>query len=298
MESRVVTAIVAAALGWGLAGVGTRALFEDGAATFTVIVVRTLVATAAVVAYAAFVRRPIGRRAWRDGSLIGLVRIGAAPVLFIASLNYVSAGVEALLITLIPVVTAVMGHFLLGEELTHRQVAGLALALCGTVVIIVSGESGIAGDAGDVVRGGALALGGVVTGSFSGIMSRHYAPHHDTATLAVPMFVAGAVATLAAGLLFRDLGGEGLDAANWALLVALGLGSTLLPFVATLYASRHATAARVALTAYLAPLVAVIGGAVLLDEVVTVSIAVGGAFTLAGVVIAGTARHPVVDLVD
>ena len=76
MESRVVTAIVAAALGWGLAGVGTRALFEDGAATFTVIVVRTVVATAAVVAYAAWMRRPISRSAWRDGALIGLVPEG------------------------------------------------------------------------------------------------------------------------------------------------------------------------------------------------------------------------------
>jgi hypothetical protein len=46
MQSRVLTVLIAASLGWGMAGVGTRYLFGEGVTTFTVVVVRTLTATA------------------------------------------------------------------------------------------------------------------------------------------------------------------------------------------------------------------------------------------------------------
>jgi drug/metabolite transporter (DMT)-like permease len=48
MQARVLTALIAASLGWGMAGVGTRYLFGEGVTTFTVVVVRTLTATVAV----------------------------------------------------------------------------------------------------------------------------------------------------------------------------------------------------------------------------------------------------------
>ena len=51
MHSRSVAALGAASLGWGLAGVGVRALFIAGTSTFTVVVFRILFATTAVVVY-------------------------------------------------------------------------------------------------------------------------------------------------------------------------------------------------------------------------------------------------------
>ena len=73
-----------------------RFVFEDGATTFTVVVIRTLVATAAVVAIGIRGGLRVGRQAWIDGAVIGLLRIGLAPIFFIASLNYISAGFESL----------------------------------------------------------------------------------------------------------------------------------------------------------------------------------------------------------
>ena len=45
MRNRVIIAVLAAALGWGLAGVGTRAPYELGAKTTTILAVSTAVAT-------------------------------------------------------------------------------------------------------------------------------------------------------------------------------------------------------------------------------------------------------------
>ena len=288
MRARIVAVLGAASLGWGLAGVGVRAVYREGASTFTVVVVRTAIATLAVIAYGLASGRRPSSRAWLHGALIGIPRIGLAPILFVASLNYISAGVEGLVITLIPVTTAAMGHLFLRERLARSQLAGLALGIAGTTLLIASGDSGIADGTGNTIIGGGLALGGVLFGSVSGILSRRFAPQHETLTLAIPMFVSGVVVAVAGGLVAADIKIAQLNPRSWQLLVLLALGSTLLPFVATLYASRHTTAANVALTAYVAPLVGVIGGAVLLDEVITPAIVVGGLLTVTGVVMVGS----------
>lgn len=124
--------------------------------------------------------------------------------------------------------------------------------------------------------------------SVSGVLARHYAPRHGTAALAVPMFITGGAVALAAAFLFRDFEPGGLDLPLWLLLVALGLGSTLLPFVATLYAAKHTTAAKASLVAYVAPIITVIGGVFILDEVLTTPIIIGGALALTGVILAGS----------
>ncbi|MBK5268588.1 MAG: DMT family transporter [Acidimicrobiia bacterium] len=287
MHPRSIVALGAASFGWGLAGVGVRALFVAGATTFTVVVFRILFATVAIVGYGLVRQTVIDREAWRRGSAIGVLRIGIAPMLFIGSLNFVSAGFEALVITLVPVVTAVMARFLLSETLRRTQVFGLLFGLTGTLIIVLSGDSGLA-EGGSALVGGGLAFGGVVVGSMSGILSRRFAPMHNTTELAIPMFVSGLFVAGAVGLAVGGVTPTSVASGYWVLLIGLGLGSTLLPFAATLYATKHVSATVVALTGYTAPLVGLIGGVVLLHELITPAIAVGGLLTLAGVVAVGT----------
>jgi len=147
------------------------------------------------------------------------------------------------------------------------------------------------GAEGDIVSGFLLASIGVLLGSFSGVLQRKYAPLHDTVPLAFPMFVTGTIVSIAIGTFvgFDDFGTYGSNL--WILLTVLALGSTLLPFGATLYASKHASATLVAVTAYLAPLVAIVGGAVLLDEQITPAILAGAAVTILGVSLVGRGRR-------
>lgn len=282
-------ALGAASLGWGLAGVGVRAMFIAGTTTFTVIVFRILFATVAVVAYGLAVRTGVDAQAWRRGSAIGVLRIGIAPMLFIGSLNYISAGFESLVITLVPVVTAVLARLFLAETLRRGQIGGLMLGLAGTLIIVLSGDSGLA-EGGNALAGATLAFGGVVAGSLSGVISRRFAPLHDTAELAIPMFVSGLLLVSVVGAAVEGVRPSTVPSGYWPLLVALGLVSTLLPFVATLYAVKHVSATVVALTGYLAPLVGLLGGVAILGELVTPAIAVGGLLTLTGVVVVGVPR--------
>ena len=290
MRNRVLFAVLAASLGWGLAGVGTRAAYDLGATTLTVLAIRTSVATAALVVYATATRVVPSGTAWRHGAIIGTLRIGLAPLVFMASLNHISAGVEGLVITLVPATTALMAAALIGETVSRRQVVGLLIGLGGTTLIAAAGDSGL-GAEGDVTAGFLLAGIGVLIGSLSGVIQRKYAPRHDTTDLAVPMFVSGLAVSLIAGVAigFDPVGSYEVNL--WLLLIVLGLGSTLLPFGATLYASKHASATIVSITGYIAPLVGVVGGVLLLDEQLTTAIIIGAVLATVGVALVGGPRR-------
>ncbi|MEN8040399.1 MAG: DMT family transporter [Actinomycetota bacterium] len=290
MRNKVIAAILAASTGWGLAGVGTRAAYSLGATTLTVLVVRTAIAALALTIFVVTTRAWPSALAWKHGAMIGAVRTGLAPLFFMASLNFISAGVEGLVITLVPATTAVMAAMFIGETITRRQVVGLFIGLTGTTMIVVVGDSGL-GAEGNVLAGFILAGIGVLLGSFSGVLQRKYAPLHDTVPLALPMFLTGAIVSIGLGALigFDDV--TAYAGELWFLLTLLALGSTLLPFGATLYASKHASATLVAVSAYLAPLVAVIGGATILDEQLTPTILVGAAVTILGVALVGRGRR-------
>ena len=85
------------------------------------------------------------------------------------------------------------------------------------------------------------------------------------------------------------------DAETWALLAFLAVGATVIPYFAFFWATSHASATLVSLSGYIAPLVAVILGVVLLDEQIQGSIVVGGLLILTGVIIADRAARGSVD---
>jgi drug/metabolite transporter (DMT)-like permease len=290
MRNRVILAVLAASAGWGLAGVGTRAAYGLGATTVTLLAIRTGVATLALVAAVIVLRIRPTRLAWAHGALIGVLRIGITPLLFMLSLNYISAGVEGLVITLVPAVTAVLAAVFISETINRNQIIGLVIGLSGTTLIAVSGDSGL-GAEGDIVAGFSLALGGVLVGSSTGVMQRHYAPRHDTMELALPMFASGTAVAVVIGILTGFDEVSAYTAELWVLIVVLGLGATLLPFALTLFASKHASATVVSMVGYLAPLVAVVAGIVILDEQLTPMIIAGGALAVVGVALVGGARR-------
>jgi drug/metabolite transporter (DMT)-like permease len=290
MRNKVIFAVLAASAGWGLAGVGTRAAYGLGATTVSLLSIRTAIATLALAAAVVVLRIRPTRLAWTHGSIIGVLRIGITPLLFMLSLNFISAGVEGLVITLVPAATAVLAAIFIGETINRRQVIGLFVGLAGTTLIAISGDSGL-GAEGNIVAGFALALAGVLVGSMTGVMQRHYAPQHDTMELALPMFASGTVVAIAIGIVvgFDNFGSYSQNL--WVLVIALGLGATLLPFAMTLYASKHASATVVSMVGYLAPLVAVIAGVVLLGEQITPIILGGGALAVVGIALVGGARR-------
>jgi drug/metabolite transporter (DMT)-like permease len=285
VRARIWAAIVLSSIGWGTAGIATRAALQRGVGPYTIIGMRCLIAAAAVFAYSLARRRPLpGRRLWALGGLIGLTNVTAPYILFTLSVQYASAGFLSLIMTNIPLATAVWAHFLLPDEKFNRHKAlGLALAVAGVSLLLVTGDSGL-GAAGRAGLSAALALGGVVVSAFGGVHARRHAPDHDVLDMAGPQFALGAVVLVAIMLAVEGLP-AGIQAEGWGLLVYMALVGTFMPFLLFFWMLQRVSATTASLPSYLIPLIAVAGGALLLGELVTWLMAAGGSLILAGVVL-------------
>ena len=292
MRGRIWAAIVVSSVGWGTAGISTRAAFREGLGPYTIIGLRMLIATAAVFAYYAVRRRPLPPlRMWGLGGILCLTNITAPYILFTLAVQHASAGFLSLLITNFPLVTALWAHFLLPDErLTRKKGLGLALAAGGVVVLVATGESGLeaGGRPGLAVS---LAFAGVLVSAFGGVHARRHAPHHDVLDLAGPQFALGAV-VLSALMLAVEGVPTGITAKGWGLVVYMGLVGTLIPFLLFFWMVQRVSATKASLPSYLIPIIAIAGGALLLGEQVTWPMLLGGAAILAGVV-ATEAAEPV-----
>lgn len=275
--------VLLASLGWGVASPLVRIIMDRGATAADVIAVRLAVVTVVVgLGAVLFGIRP-SRQAWKVGTLIGIPRIAGTPLFMISALAYVGASFQSVILTFIPGLTSMLAWIFLKERLAPRQIVGLVLGVVGIVVLIAGGESGIADGSGNTLVGGTLGLLGVASGAGSAVFMRNYAPRFETSSLAVPMFVSGGlVAVLLSPLAAGSPNPGGLDSFSWLILVGLALGSSLLPFLATLFSSRYLPASQVAITGYAAPLLSILLGVLVVGEPVTVPLVVGGSLAIAG----------------
>ena len=283
MRAKVWGAIIICTLGWGTAGIATRAAFHEDLGPYTIMGLRALIATAAVFAYRALRHKPWpSRRLWGLGAVIGLTNYTAPALLFTLAVQYASAGVLGLLGANSPPVTAVWAHFLLPNEPLNRvKVVGLSLAVAGVGVLIATGETGL-GEGGRPALAVTLAMAGVVVSAFGGVHARMYAPHYDVLDMAGPQLALGAVVLVPLMLAVEGLP-TGISAAGWGLIVYMALAGTFLPYLVFFWMLQRVGATTASLPTYLLPIVALTGGALLLGEQVTALIGVGGALILAGV---------------
>ena len=163
-------------------------------------------------------RLPAGRALWRDATFLGIFGTAVPMVAYVASLQYQSAGVTALLLTTAPALTALLAQFLLPDErLTVRKVAGILLALAGTALVVLRGESGLAGVAGSPI-GYAMVLGAIAIDSFMIVYTRKHCREYDTVDLSSARML---VATLVVAPLSVALVGFDLSAVRATGLIAL-----------------------------------------------------------------------------
>ncbi|MEZ2406391.1 drug/metabolite transporter (DMT)-like permease [Bosea sp. OAE752] len=88
-------------------------------------------------------------------ALLGAIGVTAFNCFVYAALHYTSIANAALVNSLLPVVTFLLAYLILRETLKPRQLAGIALSLCGAVLVIGRGDptrlAGLALNGGDLL---------------------------------------------------------------------------------------------------------------------------------------------------
>lgn len=251
------------------------------AGPFTLLFLRFSVAAAVLFVVALVTRAPWPKRAaaWGHLVVVGLL----IQALQFSGLYYglslgVSAGVSALIVGLMPVFTAIGAVWFLNEQVTAKQVAGLALGVLGVATVV---SRKISFDGGSLAAYGAvaLALAGITAGT---LYQKKYCVGMDLRTGGcVQLTVAASVAAV------LGITEEGLQVDWTATLVGSSLWLSLVNSIGAISVlfllMRRGEASRVASLFYLIPSVTAFMGYAVLDEVLTATQALGFLLSACGV---------------
>ena len=286
MRQRVWLAIFAAAIGWGTGDVATRAAFEEGVGPYAIAAARTSLAAILVVAYLLLRRRThsLSLKPSKLGVIQGVAHLAIPFILITLALQYASAGFVGLLMALVPVVTALFAHVMLpSEQLVPRMFAGLAIATSGVVVLLASGDSGLA-TGGRPLEAFLLTAVAVVFISYSSVLAKRHAGEYDSMVLGGEQFVVGAIVLVLLAVAFGSYP-DSTSPVLWGIVGYLAV-ATAMPFVAFFWTLKHATATLASLSGYLVPLIAASAGVLILNERLQPGLVWGGLLILVGVVFA------------
>lgn len=275
---------------WAGAFSAIKALLDHGTAAEDVALLRYLVAAPGF----AFLL-------WRSGGLPGLtrrdaLRLVAAGVLVVAgyhvSLNvgtrFTTAGTAALVVALSPALTLAIAAAAGLERATVRRVAGLATAFAGVGVVVLLGSGGELSLAN--AKGPLIVLGAPLAFALYNVLLQPLLGRYGLLALTAASSLAGTLALLPLARRSTLDTVTGVSAGDAALLLYLGVVCTLLGYAGWNVGLRGLGSTRAVTYTYAIPVLAVAIGAVLLDERVTVWLAVGGVLVLAGVAAAQRAR--------
>jgi drug/metabolite transporter (DMT)-like permease len=230
---------------------------------------------------------PVSRSDRRTIAWMGLLGFAAAYACSHWGIARSTASNAALLIVVEPLTLMLVSPFYLGERLSRRETVGAALAVIGTVLVVVNGIPGVTETLvphwqGDLL----LVLAGIAYAAYS-LLGRRVLDRHLPLGVTTRSLAWGAVGILP------------IVAAEWAsgarpLWTAPAIAGTLylavvisaLGYVAWNWALARVPAPRAALFLNVQPIAGAILGALLLDEPLTGFTVAGGVATVAGLAIA------------
>ena len=236
---------------------------------------------------------------WRAGGLPGLdrrdaTRLLVAGVVIVAgyhlSLNIgeesTASGVAALIVALSPALTMAFAIAFGIERFSPRVAVGLAVAFAGVVVVVGLGSGEDFSLSG--VKGPLIVLGAPLSFALYNVLLKPLFARYDLLALTATTSLVGTVALLPIPAA-SDIGGIGSVAGrDIALILYLGVFSTLLGYIGWNLGLRAFGPTRAVTAAYAIPALAVLFGAVTLEEPVTAWIAVGGLLIVGGVALSSS----------
>jgi len=228
----------------------------------------------AVAIHSGAIRPALSR--WRPLLAFALLEMALPWLLLTDAERHLPSGLTGLLISCVPIVGAVAAY-LLGERgaLAPRRVIGIVLGL-GGVAFLVGADLG--GDAPwwSIVE---VLIVCVAYAIAPFIAARRLADVPDIGVVALAL---SAVALVYAPIAWFTWPTDPPPARAWLAVVALGLLCTAIAFVLFFRLIRAIGPSRATLITFVNPAVAVIVGAIVLDEAITASTMVGFVLILAG----------------
>jgi drug/metabolite transporter (DMT)-like permease len=232
---------------------------------------------------------PLTRRDWLAVVVLGLLGYYGASILDFLGLQYITAGLERLILFTYPTLTLLLGALLYGHRIGRREWTAVALCYVG-IAAAFAHDLNLSTTASAVWIGGGFVFGSSLSYAFyltgSGQM---------LARVGVARFTALALLVSTAATLINFFATEPLSSLAQPLPIygyalAMAIFSTVIPVFAQAAAMRRIGSGRAALIGTVGPLMTIALGWWWLGESISAWQLLGAALVVAGVVIVGRGK--------
>lgn len=203
--------------------------------------------------------------------------------------QYISAGLGSIIGAIFPLWLVLIGLFR-AEKMPVKAIMGILIGFAGICVIFYEHMPDFMNP--QFTFGIILSVAATWSWAFGTLYTKKKAASFNPYfSLGLQMMISGVgllVLTKATGL---SVPWQAIPLRSWGAIAYLVIFGSVLSFIAYLYALQHLPTHQASIYAYINPVVAVLMGALIFDEKLTLFIAAGGAITLLGVYLVNRANE-------
>ncbi|MEK7622832.1 MAG: DMT family transporter [Patescibacteria group bacterium] len=249
---------------------------------FSFMFLRFLIASLFILPF--YLKSPLPLRRLWPPILVSLFS-SANIFLFAFGISLTTATVSQIIYSLVPVITAILAHFLVKEKFNQKKIAGIALGFVGLLVIIGLPQT---------FTGNLLLFIGACSYSFYPVLSKKIQAQYSPWNLTV-MFIF--TTTVLAGLLSLtelNQAATWINSASrlaWYSLFFVAIVGTIIYYWLTQRAIKDGSAVVGSMILYLQPVTTYLWAAAILGERLTLPVAIGGILTIGGAYLVTKTNH-------
>ena len=235
---------------------------------------------------------------WHDRFLVlglGFVGYYLSSFLDFLGLQYLSAGLERLILFLYPTMTVILSALVYRRAIGGKTLAAMALSYAGIVLVFLH-DAG-AGESGGFKLGAFLVFSSTLSYSIYLVGAGHAIGRIGTARFTAYAMVVASIASLLQFGATHPPGSLELPARVYELALAMALFSTVLPVFLLSYAIRRIGSGSASLVGSIGPVSTIYMAYLFLGEKMAVLQILGSMLVLAGVLLVSATRNPPAGLV-
>ncbi len=263
-----------------------KLLYREGVSTESVIALRMIIAMPFYLATAFWLGRReqnvrLSLRDWLAISGLGILSYYVSSMLDFMGLQYVTAGVERLILYTYPTIVLVLSAVLFRQKVTRTQVFALIITYIGVMIAFVA-EKGF-GDQRDLIKGGVLVFSCAITYSVYVVFTGQYARKVGSAK-----FTSYAVLAATVPAVIQSWWKEGLDIVHFSgtvygLGIWLAIVATVIPTFLIVEGIRVVGANNSGIIGFAGPVSTILLAYIFLGDPVTPLQLLGTVVVLAGI---------------
>jgi len=229
-------------------------------------------------------RLPKNRSSWAVMLFLGIFQISLPYGLVFWAEQYVSSGLAAVLFATMPFFVVIFAHILVDEKLTRLKVVGVIASFIGLVLIFWRDLAVPQGLSGNLQFYGSLAVvGSAVSGALANVVGKQHAEEIDPAANVLVQSLTGTVALGALGLATEGHADLSFTPTSILAILYLSIVGSALAFVGMYWLLKKTTATNVSLITFITPILALVLGWAVLQEVPDPNVGLGAMLILAGI---------------